>query len=266
MQDNLPGNQDPWNDEALIERWRARQEQLSQLLRSWGALEAERNLDWSNGFVQWRESPDDILVTAEMKALCIYYHEDESLQMAWANDAAGEAAAIDPVEGVPEVVEPCPEADAWVWAMQLAEASGADYLYPLAAQDYRLFLGLWNLSPSLPDEPSESGAPQLFVLELLDELRMALGNRRMEPAALRRLFLNHGESLQQNAGYLAQDGLDSDLLQHTASALIAAGRSFGQRRFGILPPTPLTDEEVEELKRQVSRLGASWVYSSRRQK
>ncbi|MDQ4077398.1 MAG: hypothetical protein M3220_14275 [Chloroflexota bacterium] len=252
-------------EQELIERWQARQARLAESLESWGATDGERFVEWEAGLIVWLAWSGEPTATAEMKALCSYDIADALLMMAWAGEGAEKGAVIDSVPDVPDYVEHCSEEEAWLWAMQLAEMSRADYLYRIATPTYLVFLGLWNVGPALADEDGllEGGTPQAFIVNLLDESRHALLDKSHDSIALRRLFLNQGDSLHQSAQYLVADGADPRLLKQTVEMLLDIGQSFGQRRFGFLPPPPPTATEVNALHRTLLRLRSLWLRSSR---
>lgn len=252
--------------QGLIERWQERQQQLAELLEACGATDGERRIDWVTGRVTWLGEGGATLASAEMKALCSYAFDDESLMMAWANEGLEQGAVIAPLPEVPDFIEACGEAEAWLWAMRLADESRASYLYRVAGAEYLVFLGLWNFRATLAADDVEAGSPQAFVLELLDGVTTALHEQADEPAALRRLFINRGESLLQNAQYLYSDRSDGGLLRRTGNALIEMGSSFGQRRFGLLPPAPLSEVDREEITMQLARLRANWIQAGRQQR
>lgn len=247
------------DEKGLVERWQLRQEQLAELLESCDATSCERKVDWTLGRVTWIEQGGEPVVTARMKALCSYAFEDETLMMAWANEGLDQGAVISPQADVPDLIEACSEEEAWLWAMRLGEESGAEYLYRVSSPGYLVFLGLWNVRPETVELPVEAGTPQAFVVELLDTLSEALRDRSKDASTLRRLFINQGESLNQNAQYLYSDRSDGGLLRRTGDTLIEIGNSFGQRRFGLLPPASLSDAEMENIQKRVHRLRANWL-------
>lgn len=269
--------------EALIAQWEVRQAKLAHLLEQSGSTNGERDVDWVAGRVEWLSEEGVQVAKSEMKALCSYSFVDESLMMAWANVEIGEAAVISPVANMPDYIESCNIAEAWLYAMHLAEESKVEYLYRIASPRYLVFLGLWNVetikvkvAASPPpmvkkDEkiqqaskiPIPPGSPHWFVARLLEQMRVALEDARDDTRFLRQHFVNHGESLWQNSEYLENDGADSDLLRQTSNALIRIGRSFGQRRFGILPPAALSDEQVTNIVSQLADLHTNWALASR---
>lgn len=251
---------------TLVERWQARQAQLAALLEACGAAEGERHIEWGEGRIRWEDATGESVAEATMKALCSYSFPDQSLMMAWANEGLEQGAVIRPVAEVPDFIEECEEGEAWLWAMRLAEACQADYLYRISSPSYLVFLGLWDAHATLTTADVEAGSPHAFVLELLDGVRGALQDKRQDPTALRRLFINRGESLLQNAQYLYNDRSDGGLLRRTGNALIEMGNSFGQRRFGLLPPAALSEVEINEISTQLARLRANWIHSSRQHK
>lgn len=265
--------------EALIAQWEVRQAKLAHLLEQSGSTNGERHVDWVGGQVEWLNEEGVKVAESEMKALCSYSFVDESLMMAWANVEIGEAAVIAPVAGMPDYIESCNLAEAWLYAMHLAEESKVEYLYRIASPRYLVFLGLWNVEAAQvaappvikQDEPMQQaskipippGSPHWFVARLLEQMKVALEDSRSDSRFLRQHFVNHGESLWQNSQYLESDGADSDLLRQTSNALIRIGRSFGQRRFGILPPSALSDEQVTNIVSQLADLHTDWAVSSR---
>ena len=178
--------------------------------------------------------------------------------MAWAQgESAG--AVIAPLSGVPAELPNTDEADAWLWAMHLAQESGADFLYRVSSPPYLVFLGLWNLTPALSDSHVEKGSADSFVLTILERLRRDIAEKQKNPAELRRLILNQGESLLQNRAVLSPDVRTEELLVRTGRALIDLAAGFGHRRFGLLPPDALTAEATLLLYSKLDSLKAVWL-------
>lgn len=266
--------------DALIARWEVRQAELADLLEECGATNGERHVDWEGGQLEWLNIQGERVATCKMKALCSYSYVDESLMMAWANVEIDEAAVIAPQPNMPEYIESCNIAEAWFYAMHLAEESQADYLYRIASPRYLVFLGLWNLQPIMKSVaepivkletkieqadkiPVPLGSPHAFVVGLLHKMRLDLEEKQNEPIFLRQHFINHGESLWQNAQYLENDGADSELLRYTSNALIKIGNSFGQRRFRLLPPASLSEEEMTNIVSELADLHTNWAEAAR---
>lgn len=267
--------------EILIARWEIRQAKLANLLEKCDATNGERRVDWVAGQVEWVNIKDQVLASSDMKALCSYSFVDESLMMAWANVEIGEAAVISPIPDMPDYIESCNLGDAWLYAMHLADESKADYLYRIASPRYLIFLGLSNVQTlnSAPDplvksdlkietvEPAEliavpKGSPHAFVVDLLEKMRTVLEETPNDTTYLRRHFINQGESLLENAQYLENDGANSELLRYTGHALIKIGYSFGERRFGVLPPPSLSEDEQENFVSQLINLRTTWAQTS----
>lgn len=246
------------DQDALVARWEARQEQLASLLEACGATNGDRHIDWIRGTVVWRDRAGQTLATAEMKALCSYSFEDEALMMAWAQ---GEdvGAVIAPMPDIPEEVEDIPESDAWLWAMSLAQASRAEFLYRVSSPPYLVFLGLWNLTSTLSEAHIETGSADAFVLAVLDKVQQELAQEIPNPSEVRKLLLNQGESLLQNVAVLSPDQRTMHLIERTGQALIDLGSSVGQRKFGLLPPDPFHPDDVFLLTRKVESLRAAWL-------
>lgn len=246
------------NEEALIARWSERQNQLAALLEACGASPTERTIEWVQGKVTWVDHRGNALATATMKALCSYSFEDRVLMMAWAQ-GEGAGAVLAPLPSVPPEFPNSDEADAWLWAMYLAQESRADFLYRVSSPPYLVFLGLWNLTPTLPDSHIEKGSADSFVLTTLERLRRDIADKQKNPAELRRLILNQGESLLLNRSVLAPDPRTEELLVRTGRALIDLAASFGHRRFGLLPPDALTAEATLLLYSKLDGLKAIWL-------
>jgi hypothetical protein len=248
----------PDNEEELISRWEQRQNQLASVLEACGATPTAREIDWEKGRVTWVDSRGQPLAAADMKALCSYSYEDNVLMMAWARGQHA-GAVVPPLQDVPAELPGSNEAAAWLWAMTLAQENDADYLLRVAAPSYLVFLGLWNLIPALSDSHIEKGSAEAFVLSVLDRLRQEIAEKQQDPAALRRSILNHGESLLQSRHVLASDARTEELLTRSGRTLIELAASFGHRRFGLLPPNPLTAEALLLLNSKLDSLRASWL-------
>jgi hypothetical protein len=249
------------NEDALIGRWEQRQTQLAALLEACGASPTERTIEWVQGKVTWVDKQGTPLAIATMKALCSYSFEDGVLMMAWAQ-GEGAGAVIAPLPTVPAELPNSEEADAWLWAMYLAQESGADFLYRVSSPPYLVFLGLWNLTPTLSDLHIEKGSADSFVLTILERLRRDIAEKQKNPTELRRLILNQGESLLQNRAVLSPDPRTEELLVRTGRALIDLAASFGHRRFGLLPANALTAEATLLLYSKLDSLKAVWLKKS----
>jgi hypothetical protein len=246
------------NEDALIARWEQRQSQLASLLEACGAKPTERTIEWVQGKVTWMDGRGQPLVTAAMQALCSYSFEDNVLMMAWAQGEET-GAVIAPLPDVPAELSHTHEADAWLWAMYLAQESGADFLYRVSSPPYLVFLGLWKLTPLLSDSHVEKGSADAFVLTMLERLRRDIAEKQRTPLELRRLMLNQGESLLQNKTVLSPDARTEELLIRTGHALIDLAATIGHRRFGLLPPDGLKPEELLTLNSKLDGLRAIWL-------
>lgn len=274
--------------EILVARWQMRQAQLRDLLEAAGATDGERVIDWEAGQIEWVVAEQKV-AHGEMKALCSYSFEEQSLLMAWVNAGLDNSAVVKAVADVPSYVSECAEADAWLWAMKVAEKSGAEYLYRIASPSYLVFLGLWSVRrtiviqtpepaplavahyiPRLPALIEEKevvpDSPQAFILGLLENLQFNVEEKRREPAWLSQLFTNNGESVLQNASYLETHYSDADLIRRTGNTLIRIGESVGKRRFFIFPPAKLSEDKVAAISEELDRLRFGWVQAAKQQK
>lgn len=243
---------------GLVDRWQTRQEALAERLELWGVRDAHREIDWQNGRIGWSNAEGEELAHATMVALCSYALDEKTLLMSWANPTDRPAATLEPVPEVPEVIENCTEAEAWMWAMHLAEAAQSDYLYRVASPGYLVFLGLWKVSSPLDDRALAPESAAVFVLRMLDELRGAVADEKVSAIALRQKLLNQADSFRVNKEQLLNQGADPVLLHRTADELHDLGQTMGQRRFGLFPPAVLAPAQREQVRSRLLGLRRAW--------
>ena len=238
-------------EDRIIQQWHTRQLDLANLLQSYNLMSCVPDLDWTTGEIRWAK--DDYIVSAKIRQLCRYSPNRRLVTIAIPNNFNGSL-----LPKIPEYAEVSDENGAWLWAIHMAEAEEAQYVYRLTEPYVVLFLGLWDLQVNnSAGRLSAADLDDQYVYELLEELRLVLEKKRREPAFVSRFFINSGDSILRHAQHF-KDGAIQMRLRETGNSLRTMGSSFGQARFGFLPPPPLSESKLEELGRQLSDLHTDW--------
>lgn len=230
----------------LVEEWHTRQLDLANVLQTYGLLDDVPHVDWSADKIKWEK--DEIVVTARTRQLCRYSPTHKLVTIPMPNNDS-----LLPTS--PEYREESNENGAWLWAMKIAEAEKAEYVYRLRLPYVVLFMGLWDLQVSNPAGKATlaSSAPDQNLLDLLQELRLVLEKKPQDAAFVSRFFGNHGETMLRHAPNIKHKK-SQQRLEQIGKRLKTISQSFGQPRFGLFPPAPLSEGKVEELKRELTSI------------
>lgn len=137
-------------EQALIDRWNERGAQFKALLESHNATKLDYRFDLDAGRFWWYRLDGTPVVECQMRLLQSYSNRDRSALMSWAIPQIPDAARIAAVDGVPEQLSNCDHYTAWICALRLADAVGADYFFRAPSSTHWLFLGLWDIRKSSP--------------------------------------------------------------------------------------------------------------------
>lgn len=238
-------------EDRLIQQWHTRQLDLANLLQSYNLMSCVPEVDWTTNKIKWAK--DGYVVSAKIRQLCRYSPNHRLLSIAIPNNFNGSL-----LPKLPEYAEECDENGAWLWALHVAEAEEAQYVYRLKVPYTVLFLGLWELQVSNSVGRLDPVAlDDQYVAELLEELQLVLQKKHQEPAFISRFFINSGDSILRHAEHF-KDSASQHRLRQIGNSLRTMGKSFGQARFGFLPPRPLSEGKLEELNRELSHLHTDW--------
>lgn len=238
-------------EDSLIQQWHTHQLDLANLLQSYNLMSSVPEVDWTAEEIKWAK--DGIVVSAKIRQLCRYSPSRRLLTIAIPNNFKGSL-----LPKIPEYAEVSDENGAWLWAIHVAEGEEAQYVYRLSEPYVVLFLGLWDLQVmNSAGRVRAAALDDQYVVELLEELRLILQKKRQEPAFVSRFFINYGETIYGHAQHF-KDEAYQQRLRETGKSLRTMGQSFGQARFGILPPPSLSESKIEQLKSQLSHLRTDW--------
>lgn len=133
------------DEQALIDRWNERGTQLKALLEAHNAANLDYRLDLDQGRFWWHDPDGTPVVECQTRLLLSYSNRDRSALMSWAIPQIPDTARIAPIDGVPDQMDNCDHYSAWICALQLAEAAGAEYFYRAPSSTHWLLIGLWDV-------------------------------------------------------------------------------------------------------------------------
>ncbi len=190
----------PAADEPLVAKWATRGAALLGELAAHGAEDHEYRVDLKEGRFVWVDPRGHVSVEARARVLCSYTPTTSSLTMAWA-DPLLRAASVRVIERMPTERDDVDEEGAWRVAIAAAEASGAQYLYRVAAPHTWYFLALTGLSFQ-PISPSFTpGSPAGLVLSELGASRKAILSGAEPAIVVRERLARVGSALLHEAEY-----------------------------------------------------------------
>ncbi|UQA60916.1 DUF6882 domain-containing protein [Polyangium aurulentum] len=160
-------------EEALVVKWARRGARLLRMLSAHGARDHEFRVDLKEGRFVWISPDGRVSAEARAEALCSYAQATSALTMAWA-DPLLKTTGVPRIDVMPSEQDALDEEQAWRVAMRAAEASGAEYLYRVAAPNAWYFLGLRDLSFQPARASFTPGTPVGLVLRGIDETRQAI--------------------------------------------------------------------------------------------
>ncbi|MDI1481863.1 DUF6882 domain-containing protein [Polyangium sp. y55x31] len=190
----------PAADEPLVAKWSERGAALLGELAAHGAEDHEYRVDLKDGRFVWLDPRGRVSAEARARALCSYAPTTSSLTMAWA-DPLLRAASVRPIDRMPTERDDVDEEGAWHVAIAAAEASGAEWLYRVAAPHSWYFLALSELSFQ-PISPSFTpGSPAGLVLLELEASRKAIRSGAEPAVVVRERLARVGSALLHEAEY-----------------------------------------------------------------
>jgi hypothetical protein len=190
-----PRKEDSDNNDELTKRWIERQDRLDALIDAHRAGGLNYSCDLNKGRFWWRRADGTPVVVASARALLSYALSDRSILMGWANSSFPPHATVSSIAGIPEHIAKCSEADAWLWARRVADASGAHFIYQAPSPQSLLFLGLWDVRTAAEGEdPFVPGLPWPHVVDVLEHMIEALDSGR----DVRGLARNYGRTFVES--------------------------------------------------------------------
>ncbi|HVK69516.1 MAG TPA: hypothetical protein VM694_33895 [Polyangium sp.] len=190
----------PAADAPLVTKWAQRGAALLQELEAHGAEDHEYRVDLKDGRFVWLDPRGRVSAEARARALLSYAPTTSSLTMAWA-DPLLRAASVRPIDRMPRERDDVDEGEAWHVAIAAAEASGAEWLYRVAAPHTWYFLALSDLSFQ-PISPSFTpGSPAGLVLLEIEASRKAIRSGAEPAVVVRERLARVGSALLHEAEY-----------------------------------------------------------------
>jgi hypothetical protein len=224
------------DDDALKERWNARGLRLRALLEAYGAAALEFRADLGKGRLWWQHDDGTPVVVASARLLLSYALSNRSILMGWANRSLAPDASVPAVGGMPERIAACSEADAWMWARRVADASGADFIYRAPNPQSWMFLGLWDVRKPVEDDAQFlAGSPWSHVARVLEDLAEALAEGR----DIRVLAHGYGRTFAES--HVHRGTTEGERLRSIGEQLAA----LGERK------VPDIRQELDMLRREV---------------
>jgi hypothetical protein len=203
-----------------VTRWNARQRILQQLLAANGAEGHDFRVDLGHGRFWWQD-PDSgrASVVASARVLCSYAWSNQSVLAAWANQSLPEGGGVPAVPDVPDRIADCSAEEAWELALEIAEGSGAHFVYRVPSTQMWIFLGLWDVRPAGPgDAPFQASSPWPHVLEVLTQLIDHVRTNVDDTMVLAR---NYGHTFVENE--IHEGTPTGDALRSVGERLVALG-------------------------------------------
>jgi hypothetical protein len=198
-----PGGSSP-PQEAAIDRWVRRGDELLLRLAKHGAAEHEYRVDLREGRFSWIDPAGRVSAEARAQLLCTFVPQTASVTMGWADPRTRDMAPAC-VASLPAEVEGIDEEGAWHLAMAAADHTGADYLYRVRSPAQCLFLALSGLTFTPSRKELAKATPVALVLATLSDARAA-AELGAEPVDTFRARLSAaGATLLQQAEYAYLD-------------------------------------------------------------
>jgi hypothetical protein len=181
-------------------KWARRGARLLRMLAAHGARDHEFRVDLKEGRFVWIGPDGRVSAEARAEPLCSYTQATSALTMAWA-DPLLRSTGVPRIDIMPSERDALDEEQAWRVAMRAAEASGAEYLYRVAAPHAWYFLGLRDLSFQPARASFTPGTPVGLVLRGIEETRQAILSRAEPADVVRDRLARMGDALQHEADY-----------------------------------------------------------------
>lgn len=232
-----------WVD-ALVERWVRRGQMLLQRLAQHGAADHEYRADLKDGRFVWIGPDGGVSAEARAAVLCSWSRSTSVLLMGWA-DPVVRYASIDEIEGMPSEHDDIDEEKAWHLAMEVAELSGAEYLYRVPTPHAWYFLALSELlfDPALPS--FRPGTPVGLVLRELAETREAIESRAEPADVIRERLSSFGSALLHQAEYAYRDTDWVARLERTGRTLAQLAGRLPRQSYATIAAGQPSDEWIE---------------------
>lgn len=190
--------------EGLVERWVKRGNALLRHLAEHGAARHEYRADLQSGRFVWIGPDGRVSAEASAKLICSWTKSTSVVVMAWA-DPLARRVSVARVQGFPDERDDIDEEAAFHIAMQVAEASHAQYLYCVTAPHAWYFLSLGELCFTPERSSFSPTTPVGLILQSLEEIRRGIESRAEPTDIVRARLASVGRSVLHEAEYAYRD-------------------------------------------------------------
>lgn len=241
-----------WGDEpaqsvrpdGLVKRWVKRGDALLRHLAEHGAAKHEYRADLEEGRFVWLDPSGKVSAEAEARVICTYAKSTSVLSMGW-RDPLLRKKGIPRIDGMAAELDDVDEEGAWRVAMEVADATHAEYLYRVTTPHKWYFLALRKLSFTPARGSFTPGTPVGLVLRTLGETRTAIESRAEPADVVRARLMGVGQALLQEAAY-AYRGTDwVSRLERTGKWMLLLAERLPRQSYGSVAAGRATEEWLD---------------------
>ena len=248
--------------DGLVKRWVKRGDALLRHLAEHGAAKHEYRADLEGGRFVWLDPTGKVSAEAEARVICSYAKSTSVLVMGW-RDPLLKKAGIARIDGMAAEVDDVDEEGAWRVAMEVADATHAEYLYRVTTPHAWYFLALRKLSFTPSRGSFTPGTPVGLVLRTLGETRTAIESRAEPADVVRSRLLGVGQALLQEAGYAYRDTDWVSRLERTGKWMLLLAERLPRQSYGSVAAGRATEEWLDrdatvDLSQAITLLEDEW--------
>ena len=261
-----------WGDEepaqsvrsdGLVKRWVKRGDALLRHLAEHGAAKHEYRADLEGGRFVWLDPTGKVSAETEARVICSYAKSTSVLSMGW-RDPRLRKAGIARIDGMAAEVDDVDEEGAWRVAMEVADATHAEYLYRVTTPHAWYFLALRALTFTPARGSFTPGTPVGMVLRTLGETRTAIESRAEPADVVRSRLLGVGQALLQEAGYAYRDTDWVSRLERTGKWMLLLAERLPRQSYGSVAAGRGTEEWLDreatvDLSQAITLLEDEWA-------
>ncbi len=260
-----------WGDEpaqsvrsdGLVKRWIKRGDALLRHLAEHGAAKHEYRADLEEGRFVWLDPTGKVSAEAEARVICSYAKSTSVLAMGW-RDPLLRKSGIPRIDGMAAELDDVDEEGAWRVAMEVADATHAEYLYCVTTPHAWYFLALRALSFTPARGSFTPGAPVGLVLRTLGETRTAIESRAEPADVVRSRLIGVGQALLQEAGYAYRNTDWVSRLERTGKWMLLLAERLPRQSFGSVAAGRATEEWLDreatvDLSQAITLLEDEWA-------
>ncbi|MEP7121911.1 MAG: hypothetical protein ABJE95_13410 [Byssovorax sp.] len=241
-----------WGDEpaqsvrsdGLVKRWVKRGDALLRHLAEHGAAKHEYRADLEEGRFVWLDPSGKVSAEADARVICTYAKSTSVLSMGW-RDPLLRKKGIPRIDGMAAEVDDVDEEGAWRVAMEVADATHAEYLYRVTTPHAWYFLALRSLSFTPARGSFTPGTPVGLVLRTLGETRTAIESRAEPADVVRSRLIGVGQALLQEAAYAYRETDWVSRLERTGKWMLLLAERLPRQSFGSVAAGRATEEWLD---------------------